>query len=761
MTCTSPTSRCRCRSPSVHATPSPTALAARALPGARVVCPFGPRRLVGVVLGAREGAPPKGAQTAPLACSTTSPSVPPICSRFLRDLAAYYFAPIGEVMRLALPPVERETARELAEPALFAPKARGVGARRVQWVAAAPGACERGERSAAKAAAILAHLRAPGGRPSPASKSVGQRARRRRRGSPSSGSSSVEEREAPGDPFFAEPPPRDVPPEATRRAGRRPSRASSTRSARPRAATFLLHGVTGSRQDRGLPARHRRRARGAAGRIVLVPEIALTPQLVARFRARFGDDVAVLHSALTPRERHAMWTRLRAARSTSRSARAARSSRRCRDLGLVIVDEEHDSSLQARGGRALPRARHGHPRARTAPAACASSAARRRRSRREHLARTRQGARSSAFPTARARSAMPRGRARRPPAHRRRPDRRQAPQPPAPPRHRGDARAPASRRSSSSTAAASRRACAARPAASSRPARPARSRSPSTSAAGACVRCHYCDFESAAAGGVRGVRRAHALALEGLGHREARGDARRRLPRGARRAARPRRRERASAIEAVLARMRAREIDILVGTQMVTKGHDLPNVTLVGRHQRRRGALASPTSAPRERAFQLLVQVAGRAGRGDAPGRVLVQTCDPEHPAIALRARHDVDGLPRARARRPARARLPAVHAPRARARRRADRGRGARGVRGLGQVARAAAERAKAPVDVLGPAAGADRPPAQPLAFPRHAAERGPRGAPRRPGRSSRRRAARIGKRVRAAIDVDPVQLL
>jgi primosomal protein N' (replication factor Y) len=83
-------------------------------------------------------------------------------------------------------------------------------------------------------------------------------------------------------------------------------------------------------------------------------------------------------------------------------------------------------------------------------------------------------------------------------------------------------------------------------------------------------------------------------------------------------------------------------VDILGGTLMVATGHDLPNVTLVG-IVNADAALSIPDYRASERAFQLLVQVAGRAGRGDAPGRVLVQTWDPLHPAVALAAKHDVD----------------------------------------------------------------------------------------------------------------------
>jgi primosomal protein N' (replication factor Y) len=77
---------------------------------------------------------------------------------------------------------------------------------------------------------------------------------------------------------------------------------------------------------------------------------------------------------------------------------------------------------------------------------------------------------------------------------------------------------------------------------------------------------------------------------------------------------------------------------------MVTKGHDLPKVTLVG-VLNADAALSLPDFRAAERGFQLLVQVAGRAGRRERPGRVLIQTRSPEHPAIQFAAHHDVRGF--------------------------------------------------------------------------------------------------------------------
>ena len=130
-------------------------------------------------------------------------------------------------------------------------------------------------------------------------------------------------------------------------------------------------------------------------------------------------------------------------------------------------------------------------------------------------------------------------------------------------------------------------------------------------------------------------------------------------------------------VEKILERVRAREVDILVGTQMVTKGHDLPDVTLVGVINAD-AALSIPDFRAAERTFQLLVQVAGRAGRGDAPGRVLVQTLRAGAPRDRVRGAHDVDGFLERELARSQELGYPPFSRMVARARRRARRGGGA-----------------------------------------------------------------------------------
>src|SRR5208283_1025059 len=90
----------------------------------------------------------------------------------------------------------------------------------------------------------------------------------------------------------------------------------------------------------------------------------------------------------------------------------------------------------------------------------------------------------------------------------------------------------------------------------------------------------------------------------------------------------------------VLSDFRGGKIDILVGTQLISKGHDFPGVTLVGVVSADVG-LSLPDFRAAERTFQLLTQAAGRAGRGQTPGIVLIQTINPDHYAVRCAAAQD------------------------------------------------------------------------------------------------------------------------
>jgi primosomal protein N' (replication factor Y) len=155
--------------------------------------------------------------------------------------------------------------------------------------------------------------------------------------------------------------------------------------------------------------------------------------------------------------------------------------------------------------------------------------------------------------------------------------------------------------------------------------------------------CHYCGFTAtprdrcAECGG-------HRVMLEGIGTEQVEARVRAEWPDA--RVARMDRDTTSSkwAHDTLLNAMRRGDADVLVGTQMVAKGHDLPNVTLVGIVNADVG-LSLPDFRAAERIFQLLTQAAGRAGRGDRPGEVILQTRRPEHDVLAFAQRHDVAGF--------------------------------------------------------------------------------------------------------------------
>jgi primosomal protein N' (replication factor Y) (superfamily II helicase) len=416
--------------------------------------------------------------------------------------------------------------------------------------------------------------------------------------------------------------------------------AEAARAEGSQALAALLHGITGSGKTEvylQLIATLRARERDA---IVLVPEIALTPQLADRFRARFGDEVAVLHSGLTPRQRLDAWQQIRSGlRPIVIGARSAVFAP-LRNLGVIVVDEEHDPSFKQEDGIRYNARDVALVRGRDAGAIVVLGSA-------TPSLETYEHARAGRYRALGLRT-RPGGPKVRPlpqveivPLSVHRPD----PESLLTGRLRDAVREVVqageqailflNRRGFTTTlvctGCGSLQQC------------------PDCSAPSMTyhlgrnrLMCHLCGHIEATPehcrscgsgellhGGVGTERVELALQRELDGVRVLRLD---------------RDSTRGRQLLRTLARFKAGDADVLVGTQMLSKGHDFPGVTLVGILQGDHG-LALPDPRAAERAFALLTQVAGRAGRGDRPGRVLVQAYAIEHPAITFAARHDYVGF--------------------------------------------------------------------------------------------------------------------
>jgi primosomal protein N' (replication factor Y) len=402
----------------------------------------------------------------------------------------------------------------------------------------------------------------------------------------------------------------------------------------------LLHGVTGSGKTEvylRLTAEALGRGRGA---LILVPEIGLTPQLLDRFRSRFGDRVACLHSAYPEKRRASEWRRVRSGEAPvvlgTRSAVYAPLP----EIGFIAVDEEHDASYKQDdapryNGRdtAIVRARRAG-----VPILLGSATPSL-----ESYTRAVGGSyRLMELP------ARPGG---RPLPEVRLVDLRRE--------KAGDPKSPVllsadladaihdrlargeqtllflNRRGFSSVILC--RECG------------ESAECPNCSVAltfhlhagggSGRIQCHLCDL-SAPPPTTCPSCGSERVGYFGLGTERVEEAVRARFPK-----ARVRRMDRdavrrAGAFEEILGAVRRGEVDILIGTQMVAKGHDFPKMTLVGVILADVG-LHLPDFRAGERTFQLLTQVAGRAGRADLPGEVIVQTFRPEHYAIACAREHD------------------------------------------------------------------------------------------------------------------------
>jgi primosomal protein N' (replication factor Y) len=389
---------------------------------------------------------------------------------------------------------------------------------------------------------------------------------------------------------------------------------------------LLLHGPTGSgKTEVYLRACAAVLERGRSA-IVLVPEIALTPQAVGRFGARFGETVAVLHSALSGAERRD--ERERIAAGEARIVVGARSAvfAPVRDLGLVVVDEEHDGSFKQESDPRYDARTVAAKRAALEGAVALYGSATPRAESWSRLARLELPARIGApLPTVKLVDL-----------------RREAGYPLSAPllaelatvaERGGRAILLLNRRGISG--AVHCRACG------------------ETRRCGSCdisltlhaderLHCHHCGYSEPmpdacpACGSVE-------LARIGAGTQRLEAELARRVPGLERMRLDADAASSPAALLDTLDRFATTPAAVLVGTQMVAKGHHFPGVEVAAVVDADAG-LAFPDFRAEERTFQLVTQLAGRSGR-DAPGKVVVQTFQPDATPFAYALRHDVAGF--------------------------------------------------------------------------------------------------------------------
>jgi primosomal protein N' (replication factor Y) len=392
---------------------------------------------------------------------------------------------------------------------------------------------------------------------------------------------------------------------------------------------FLVHGVTGSgKTELYLHAVAQTLAAGRSA-IVLVPEIALTPQVVGRFEARFGGTVAVLHSALGQRERYDEWARLRD--GDARVAVGPRSAvfAPLHEIGLIVIDEEHEGSYKHEGDPRYDARRVAERRAEHHRAVLLAGSATPRPESIGSVRELRLRERVDRAPLPPVEVLDMRGQHH--PLH---PQTRIALADVR--RAGGKAIVLLNRRGWSNFLSC--RSCG------------QVWMCPNCEVAlvlhrgGGFVACHHCGHREpvphrcGACGSVAVAR--HGAGTERLEHelREALGDDGFPVYRlDADLAGIDRR-------AAILSGFERSAAGLLIGTQMVAKGHDFADVRL-GVVLDADQTLRFPDFRAEERTFALLTQLAGRAGRGGSDGRVLVQTLAPEARSIRFASRHDSDGF--------------------------------------------------------------------------------------------------------------------
>ncbi len=577
--------------------------------GARVRVPFGRQRLIGLILEAADSSAVPAERLKPiLEVLDSTPVLDAGALTLLGWAAQYYHHPIGEVLASALPRALRMGASAAASEERWFATAAGVAARANGEPRRAPRQRALLEFLAAGAAATAATLDEHHGSWRGAARALTAR------GWIASAAVAVERAPEPhaaratGPELFAE----------------QHAAVEAIGASLGGYRAFVLHGITGSGKTEVYLRLVERVVDAGHAALVLVPEIGLTPQLVGRFGERFGVPMAVLHSALSDAERLGAWRD-----AFSGHARIVLGTRSAvfapvPDLGLIVVDEEHDSSFKQHEGGfrysardlAVVRAQQtGVPVILGSATPSLETLHNVAAGRYTHLRLQRRAAAAQ-------------------PPHLMLLDLRKSPMQAgistqamlAIERHLGEdgqVLVFLNRRGYAPTLLCT--ACGWIAPCSECDARltvhlgAGRLRCHHCGAdAPLPPRCPVCGFAVKAVG--QGTQRVEQILAERFA-----GVAIARLDRDVVR--------KRGDLEAVVRRMASGEARILVGTQMVTKGHDFPNMTLVVVLNADQGLFSTDFRAP-ERLAQTIVQVAGRAGRGSRAGEVLIQTEFPDHPLL-------------------------------------------------------------------------------------------------------------------------------
>ena len=663
----------------------PEALDGRLEVGMRVLVPLGRRRVTGVVVGFQRKSPVAGVKQVAEALDDEAL----LDSAFLdlcRWAADYYVASLGEVLAAALPPLLRTESRLVAAFAREPESLHGTLDREVLEAVRSRGPMtpaalsrlfpRRGVRAAldrlAAAGAVAMEDRLRG---------HVREARRKRQPRPEKTAGAAASGRAP----------------VLTEEQEQVLRAMGPRLGEGGFETLLLHGVTGSgKTEVYLRAMEQVREQGRQS-LILVPEIALTPQLLDRLEARFPGDVAVLHSGLTAAERWRHWWRI--AHGAVKVVAGARSAvfAPVRDLGLIVVDEEHDTSYKQEEGvryhgrdLAVVRGRIvGCPVVLGSATPSVESYHNARSGRYRMLELTE---RVEARPMPRVETV----------------DVKTAPEPSAVDRLFS---APLLRalqenheRGRQSLVFLNRRGFA------------SFLQCWSCGFVFRCPRCsitltyhlgrngtfcHHCGFRQRKPDACPECGNL-SLSEVGFGTERIEHELRRLLPK-----ARIGRMDRDTtgsrgAQERIFRSWEKGDLDVLVGTQMVAKGHDVGGVTLVG-VVLADSSLNLPDFRAAEKTFQIISQVAGRAGRARQPGRVIVQTLVPGHYCFDHARLHDYPSFfATETAFRRELGYPPFQHLVHLRLDG-TDEDKVARGARDLAQALRR--ERTRAPLEILGPA--------------------------------------------------------